>query len=283
MALGGENMDDNLIHEYEKILNSDVSNENDIQEYLEEHSQIIPLPILENHNLNMNVVISKLKLGNEFITDFAYLTKSSINWKLVLMELENPHKQIFKQGSRIEFTAAFNNAIDQISSWKVYLRENEIQILRQTAKLRQPLETNPMNYGFVLIYGRRKEFEDSEKRRKFLAQKEIETGIKIMTYDSLITHYTNNVGIDCEKIILSQHGEQGFKIKKLPIGPIYTSIFSYLPQDYIEVDKLQEKRLKAEGYEMDEWRQGYSLYSNEKKATDSLLKKKIKFGCDKFS
>ena len=104
-----------------------------------------------------------------------------------------------------------------------------------------------------------------------------------MTYDSLITHYTNNVGIGCEKIILSQHGEQGFKIKKLPIGPIYTSIFSYLPQDYIEVDKLQEERLKAEGYEMDEWRLGYSLYSNEKKATDSLLKKKLKFGCDKFS
>lgn len=51
--------------------------ENQIQEFLEENTIFIPMLFLLNHHLHMNCVISKFKLGNEFVTDFAYLTKNS--------------------------------------------------------------------------------------------------------------------------------------------------------------------------------------------------------------
>lgn len=55
----------------------------------------IPMPFLLNHHLHMNCVISKFKLGNEFVTDFAYLTKSSDYWEFVLVELEDAKMKIF--------------------------------------------------------------------------------------------------------------------------------------------------------------------------------------------
>lgn len=94
------------------------------------------MPILENHHLHFNCVISKLKIGLEVITDFAYLTKSSDIWRVILIELESPHKRIFKKNAHgyPEFSAEFNNAIDQITYWKVYIEEHKTAVLRQLEK-----------------------------------------------------------------------------------------------------------------------------------------------------
>lgn len=64
---------ESLIKQYEDVINSEENTENQIQSFLEENTIFIPMPFLLNHNLHMNCVISKFRLGNEFITDFAYL------------------------------------------------------------------------------------------------------------------------------------------------------------------------------------------------------------------
>ena len=74
------------------------------------------MPFLLNHYLHMNCVISKFKLGNEFVTDFAYLTKSSDYWEFVLVELEDAKKKIFTNDKEnIYFHSEFNHAYDQIT------------------------------------------------------------------------------------------------------------------------------------------------------------------------
>lgn len=66
----------------------------------------------------MNCVISKFKLSNEFVTDFAYLTKSSDYWEFVLVEVEDAKKKIFTNDKEnIYFHSEFIHAYDQIISY----------------------------------------------------------------------------------------------------------------------------------------------------------------------
>ena len=54
-------------------------------------------------------------------------------WNLVLIEIEEPKKKTFlKDSEYIKFTAEFNNAYDQVLSWKAYLEEDN-----NTAELRK--------------------------------------------------------------------------------------------------------------------------------------------------
>ena len=81
-------LEEKLLEQYFDVIEKNGNTENQIQEFLEENTIFIPMPFLLNHYLHMNCVISKFKLGNEFVTDFAYLTKSSDYWEFVLVELE---------------------------------------------------------------------------------------------------------------------------------------------------------------------------------------------------
>ena len=261
-------MDQILIKDFTELLNDVNTNENIVQEFLEENTELIPLPILENHHLHFNCVISKLKIGLEVITDFAYLTKSSDIWRVILIELESPHKRIFKKNAHgyTEFSAEFNNAIDQITYWKVYIEEYKTAVLRQLEKIRVPLEKNKVVFEYVLVLGRNKEKDNSDKRRSMFAEKSETMHIKFMTYDSLISKYTYYTLVNNEKIILSPCREMGFKIKKLPKNKIDTSIFSHVYPEYLQVTEEQFERLKKEGYEMDEWKNNNLLRLDNRKA-----------------
>lgn len=82
-----------LIERFRSALEDDSLNENDIQRFLEENSELISTPFLLNHHLHFNVLISKFKISDGLISDFAYLTKSSDFWDLVLVEIEDPKKE----------------------------------------------------------------------------------------------------------------------------------------------------------------------------------------------
>lgn len=88
-------LEEKLLEQYFDVIGKNGNTENQIQEFLEENTIFIPMPFLLNHYLHMNCVISKFKLGNEFVTDFAYLTKSSDYWEFVLVELEDAKKEDF--------------------------------------------------------------------------------------------------------------------------------------------------------------------------------------------
>lgn len=128
-------LEEKLLEQYFDVIEKNGNTENQIQEFLEENTIFIPMPFLLNHYLHMNCVISKFKLGNEFVTDFAYLTKSSDYWEFVLVELEDAKKKIFTNDKEnIYFHSEFNHAYDQITSWKAYVNKNREAILHQIDK-----------------------------------------------------------------------------------------------------------------------------------------------------
>lgn len=234
--------------------------ENDIQRFLEEHTEMIPLPFLEGHGLNDNAIISKLKLGSEMTTDFAYLTKCSDYWNFVLVEIEDSRKELFIENKqRVMFSAKFNNAYDQILAWKAYIEHNRERLLYQTEKIRFPLQNNPVRFKYVLIIGRNAEKEKSEHKTRMFAQKNTDD-TKVMTYDSIISYCEKAQGL-YRKLILSPVGDQGFKIKSVPEG-INTSLFSWVTSEYIRVEQPQINQLKAQGYDIDSWLKGKQLVMN---------------------
>ena len=51
-----------IVEEFKKLLNDKNKDENDVQRYLEDNSELIPLPFLAGHQLHESAIISKLPI-----------------------------------------------------------------------------------------------------------------------------------------------------------------------------------------------------------------------------
>lgn len=263
--------EDNLITDFKKMLDDVNTKENDIQGFLEIHSQLIPTPFLLGHSLHFNSVISKFKLSGNYITDFAYMTKCTDYWNLVLIELEDSHKRIFTNNRKnTYFHNEFNHAYDQITSWKNYIEQNKESVLKKITKLKLPIRHTPIRVKYVLIIGRNSDKNTEEKTNMF-AQKSNDE-VKVMTYDSIISMYKYSE-LSTNKMILS-HWKEGFKIKYVPDN-LDTSIFAFVKPEYLDIGIEETKKLIAQDYQMDRWKQGYPLMCNSKYDAKTFKEKVI--------
>lgn len=98
------------------------SNENLYQEYLELNREFIPLTFLLHHGLHLDIIFTKYPIQESHTTDFMFLTKTSVNWRAVLVEIEKPSSKIFKKNSN-EFHGDFLHAKDQILNWQTRLSQ----------------------------------------------------------------------------------------------------------------------------------------------------------------
>lgn len=267
--------DKNLVKEFQELLNDTSKNENDIQKYLENHTMLIPTPHMLNHQLHFNFFISKLPLGQRYKTDIVYLTKSSDSWWVVLMELENQHKKMFKGNhNHAEFSKDFYAAFQQIKDWKSYLTDNKGEFLKSIDRLRYPLHENKVYFKYVLVIGRNIEKDNFEQRRAALAQEEKYFGdLRIITYDTLLSYYNQNRRLPLESIVVSPYQGDRFAIKKLPTSKISTSAFGYLKPDDLYIESSDIEKFRAEDYEIDKWLAGKQLGYNEKYTAEGLAAK----------
>jgi hypothetical protein len=255
-------IDEALIKEFTNLLDNESALENDIQTFLENNSLLIPLPFLNGHHLHFGAIISKFKIGNEFVSDFAYLTKCSDHWDIVLMEIEDPKKKLFTNDKENNyFSADFNHAYDQITSWKAYLNDNKERVLHKFDKIRVPLGQNPTGFKYVLIIGRNNEKEGYVKRTAMFNQKN-SSDVKVMTFDSVISFY-KHYQYRSNRLILTPWKEQGFKIKIVP-DDLSTSIFTYMSPEYLKIEDDNIEKLKLQDFRIDSWLNGKPLEFNEK-------------------
>ncbi len=255
----------NVKEEFTKLISDSKTNESMIQEYMEQHTELIPFAAhILNHGIHMKSVISKFPIGKDYITDFAFLTKSTICWNLVLVEIEDSNKKMFITRSETDFTAQFNHAYSQIQSWKAHIERDDCEVKKQIEKIRKPLEDNIVRYKYVLVYGRDEELKGSDRRRQMLLQK-CSDDIRVMTYDSLISQLDTftSWGID-SIIVLKTKGSQNFEIKRLPDGDIDTALFAYMRACDLVVSKDIKNQLINLDYQIDEWEKGEFLTINNK-------------------
>ena len=249
------------ISDFEELISIPTKNENAIQAFLEANTTFMPTPDLLGHRLHLNSVIAKFPVG-ERSTDYAYLTKTSIEWQLVLVELEDSGKRIFKPSSKdLAFTSEFGNAIAQIDVWRDYASQH---LDRLRDKLRplmvpQPMAHHRLSVRYVLVIGRSEEIEHHEARKLRLANYGAERDLRIMTYDTLLREVA--AGHSRPKAVLRANS-RGYLLQSAEGMPAH--MFADIMPAQLELSGPAEASLRAETYDIDAWKRNEPLNFNEK-------------------
>lgn len=157
------------------------------QRFIEQNTRLVPRDFVQNHGVHLSLVLRKLSFGADYKSDFFFFSKSSDDWNAVFIEIEKPTSRFFKNGSH-EFHRDFVAALQQINCWRAWLAidGNKQSLVNQLNTICVParMQRNPTHSKFILVFGRRSEYQDSELRRSRIHAEERED-FKIITFDSL--------------------------------------------------------------------------------------------------
>ncbi|WP_299653150.1 Shedu anti-phage system protein SduA domain-containing protein [uncultured Tateyamaria sp.] len=168
------------------------------QDFIEQHTGLIPRMFVQNHGVHFGLVLRKLPFGADYKSDFFFFSKSSIDWHAVLIEIEKPSSRYFKPNSN-EISSEFQKAIHQIKTWEAWLNDqaNAAGFLASLSTLQVPahMARHPTTFKFILVHGRRAEIENSPQRKQLV--KSYETpNFKIMSFDSLAENLNGNCALN---------------------------------------------------------------------------------------
>jgi Domain of unknown function (DUF4263) len=250
---------DQLEREFGELLKSAAEDEHAVQRFMELNSELIMTPMLLNHGLHLDVVISQLPVSLSLKTDFAYLTKSSIAWRLVMVEIEQPSKSLFtNKDNWVTESAAFKDALAQVYTWQEELERNRSTLMSAIQPLLKPIQmrNNNLDFSYVLVIGRDNEIKSHQERRDRLAAL-AKKGILVFTYDSVL----RSLKRESPKNVLALKGRK-YRMKHLHTDP--GALLTYLDPTELEIESSQRDQLVAWGYDMDAWDAGEPLVVNNK-------------------
>jgi hypothetical protein len=230
---------DELKRQFANLLDKEES-EQKYQEFLETYTQFIPREFVQNHGIHFRLVLRKLSLSKDYATDFFFLSKSSDDWNAVFIEIEKPYSKFFKNNSN-DFHPDFLQAIQQINKWRAWLSqpENLEHFSRTTlGSLKQPLTYNPVYPKYVLVFGRRGEYEKNAIRRNLIRAQERED-FKIISYDSLL----ENTELNYELYVGIRKNEHCEIISDKYLSD---NIFRYLEAEELRVKEVVKKQVVKE-------------------------------------
>lgn len=133
------------------------ASESDVHDFLANHSYFFN-GILRMYGVSP--VYSKVQLGSEYVTDFAFFDTGSFGPEWHLVEIEAPSKRMFTLAGGQ--TADLTHAIQQVRDWHTWIHDN----LDFARKLMLHVEY-PLGYVFI---GRRSDLtQDTRKKLRRLA------------------------------------------------------------------------------------------------------------------
>jgi hypothetical protein len=103
------------------------------------------------------------------IPDFMWIASDSARWYPMLIEVERPDKRVFRKDGVP--TAEFTQARNQLAQWRAWLSD-PTNVLKFVADYGIPndfVRHRVMEPHFILVYGRRAEFETDPERSKHRA------------------------------------------------------------------------------------------------------------------
>jgi Shedu protein SduA, C-terminal len=134
-----------------------------------------------------NALISKLPLGNDFVTDFAFVEPTSGGTYLHLIEIESPKIKIFNADDH--FSTKYNRAFQQVQDWANWAGRNSNAIRDLFIPLYNLSNSESVPPMFILqcylIAGRRSELSSVRRQERFQTKRGQMTGgsFTIRTYD----------------------------------------------------------------------------------------------------
>lgn len=173
-----------LREKFLKYLES-ASNEAEMQYFLEANPALLP-GLYDLHNGPvLDIVISKLRLSSDFVTDFAFISCNSAVAQITLIEIESPKIQVFRDSDE-EFTSSFNRSFQQLRDWSLWSEQNSSHMKDMFRSIyhRNIFRYQKVLIRCVLVAGRRSDIKISSKREKRWAGLN-SNPIHVMTYDRL--------------------------------------------------------------------------------------------------
>lgn len=149
----------NLLDESEKYKYAlySATNENQIQTYIKSNRKwFIPGSIFKDYNFGHHdaYLFPELKLGAEYIVDYALLGKSSDGYSLVLIEFENPDTPFAISTSNTE-SDSVRKGITQIRDWKRWIDNNRDYFFQSIGLKDRSIDIPVSRIFYCLVVSRR--------------------------------------------------------------------------------------------------------------------------------
>lgn len=172
--------------EFENIVKN-ANSESEIQNFLEKYPHF--LPGFTNYHLGpaARAIVTKLSLGHDYVTDFAFLAQNSMEVCLTAVEIESPTKKVFTKAG--DFSSDYNKARQQVVDWVAWADSNKQQAFDCFGQLGTNLWNNRLSKRFqaYLVIGDSKEFTSKKEQERWIAESSQRSrGIEIMSYDRLV-------------------------------------------------------------------------------------------------
>lgn len=203
-----------ILKEYYDLLNNLQNDEIVFQKFFEENPSFIPgaFEIFGNsgHYPFMEALISQPDIGTLFHRkpDFIWLAQDSLTFSPVFVEIEKPTKKMFTQNGNT--TAEFNQALKQIYEWKYILNKPlNVQVLMNYFSLPTYIQNKTFKPQFLLIYGRRDEYQNDNLLTGIRAEHKT-NDIDVISYDRLKPSY------DCQQIISCKMQQGNYNVINIP-------------------------------------------------------------------
>jgi hypothetical protein len=192
-----EDIDLPTVEDFGKILDS-AKTEEEVQSFLVKHH------IIMTSGWEKIVLVPKLRLGSEHVTDFAAFGRASGTTYVTLIELEPANIRPFTKAGQPARRLA--GALKQVADWRYWIRNYEryfLDIIRKEIQNRglslhgaypppfPPPDSDGKSiyyrrkYGYLIVIGRRTLMSDDDlkARASFLDQI---SDLEIITYDRLV-------------------------------------------------------------------------------------------------
>ena len=156
--------------------------------YFFETNPIVLPGLCDLHNGPLGeVVISKLQLSNEYVTDFAFISVNSANAQITLVEIESPTMQLFRDSDNL-FTSKFNRTQLQVRDWTLWIEQNATYVkdLFREIYFKGVFRHQRVVSRSIIVAGRRREIQVNSQREKRWAGISQQGGhVEVMSYDRL--------------------------------------------------------------------------------------------------
>lgn len=198
-----------VLREWKTLLANRKLKEDDYHKFLSDHAGFFLAESDESYR-----VISKLKLGSDYETDFVVITEGfSKGIFYELIEIESPHSKPFTKNGKPSSKLTYS--IQQIMNWQRWIQDNRSQLskLLPNEKL-----VRDSNVKFKIIIGTRDNSRDFIEQRNQYAH---ELKIEIRSFDSLSDNLKRRSFHESPRVFSAELQHLPLQIKNKLANPFY--------------------------------------------------------------
>lgn len=187
--------------EFEEVLNNKEITELHIKRFIQDKKYYhIPASIFHRFSFGHHeaAIFKEFPLGTSYKADYLLAGRSSGGWQFIYAEFENPYKNVVLANGSLGDTV--RKGINQIDDWKTYLEGNYSCIKAEFEKYtkcdlpREFTSFDSSRMHYVVVVGRRTDFQDRENARLLQRRTEQERNIIILHYDNLLDDARELIG-----------------------------------------------------------------------------------------